>query len=658
MLTTTPRLRLLYILLQVFKNGMILFWTYNADHVWKQQTTHRLCHGHMTSLVDVCYNITQNALYWCEQTTGDDGKISYSICKRQIIEDEEPKDIIKLGVKTTIVTDIPKSMLYPISHGVVLVTQEEKDKAQFIIRLCTSKGSVEIFVNNRWCSVRDVNIHSPLKFGQVAMKCLQHMSQLKEMSVQHITYNDQSQTLYLLTSTGTLYVLSQDKDTEYQVVTLSGFCVEDLIDMFPQNDCIGCAYPSNIKFYSLQTGDIVYTVDVQDGSKIEQLSDTLVGSLQHPILTSDGLYVVQKSSNMKESSEMSLLELYNFQSDAVRLSYIDQMQTYSTQPSSPISLDLLRQKWLSTIGTPPTSKLIEIVDPYLSQYWMLDNLRNEGFQDMNKISQLTPETVEKEVLHLLSTDSSLPFTTRQSQLVLLSKYFPRQVLTCLLSHLSFSDSEMSTSQYQRWQNALTQESPNMTGAMNAPLPIFELTCYLLYKYKPENLIQFVLHGQKMWDQKVGMSAFVRRRQTPMIYERALKCFPQPESSDDTDTAILAHVHILLISDISNGYTKAIHLLTKAKKWTECVELLTEYKDKCSEFGLLYQMTLAALTKNKVLDKYADRLFALMPNFDSTNDVIHEQTKDNQGYNIFCDDSEDDISVQSVRQHFLKSMKIL
>jgi hypothetical protein len=31
-------------------------------------------------------------------------------------------------------------------------------------------------------------------------------------------------------------------------------------------------------------------------------------------------------------------------------------------------------------------------------------------------------------------------------------------------------------------------------------------------------------------------------------------------------------------------------------WEETIELLKEYKDRCPQFSLLYQMTLAAITK--------------------------------------------------------------
>jgi hypothetical protein len=63
------------------------FWNYKADNVWKQQTTHRLCQGNLATIVDVCYNVSQNALYWCQrQESETDGKITYSIFKRVIIE--------------------------------------------------------------------------------------------------------------------------------------------------------------------------------------------------------------------------------------------------------------------------------------------------------------------------------------------------------------------------------------------------------------------------------------------------------------------------------------------------------------------------------------------------------------------------------------------
>ncbi|XP_053393849.1 uncharacterized protein LOC123525921 isoform X2 [Mercenaria mercenaria] len=633
----------------IFRNGITQYWIYKSDHIWKQQTTHRLCHGSLAMVVDVCYNVSQNALYWCQRQESEiDGKVSFMIYKRQIVEGEEEdkQTLLKLGPASLIIKDCPKCTVYPMAHGIVFVSENSSTQALFVVRVSTSSGQVDILVEKEWITVTDVIVHTPVQFSKIVMKSLQHLNKLKSLSVIKTSYIPQTQTLHLLYSSGNLCTILHSLDTSVNVVQLEGFSREGLIGICSQSDTVGLAYKQCIQHYSVKTGALLCSIEIPYGSVVLGVGGTLFGGVQQAVYTDDNLYMLQKCAESKNVSEMSLLELSHFQSDAVRLSYVDKMQKYTVRSPGELSHESLKKKWIENLGTPPTSRLVETVEPFLTQYWKLENLLHEGLQEPCKISQLKPDTIEEEVNHLLDPKSPLSRQARQSQLVLLAQFCPVEVLNCLMSYLKISGGEMSTSQQQKWQCALTQETCNVAGSCDIAVPLFELMCHLLYKHKPEKLVQFVHHGQKVWDQKVGMSAFVRRRQIPFIYERALKCIPQPEHSTDPGTAILAHVHILLTSEIDGCFTKGLHLLLRAEKWEETIELLKEYKDRCPQFALLYQMTLAALTKKQVLPLYAGKIFSLMPSFKCTTDVIQGSPGD-ADTPVLCESTED-VSVDSVR----------
>ncbi|XP_060585818.1 uncharacterized protein LOC132741627 [Ruditapes philippinarum] len=420
------------------------------------------------------------------------------------------------------------------------------------------------------------------------------------------------------------------------------------------DNTIGLVYKHCIRQYNVQTGVQTCCIDLSQGVTVFGVARTLFGAVQQAVFTDQNLYMIHKCVDRKNVSEMTLLEMSHFQSDAVRLSYIDKMQKYTAMSQGELNVESLKKKWVENLDIPCTSKLIETVEPFLSQYWRLENMLQEGLKEPNKISQLRPDTIKEEVNHLLDPKSPLSRQARQSQLVVLAQYSPIEVLDCLLTYLNVTEGEMSTSQQQKWHCALTQETCNVAGSCDIAVPLLELMCHLLYKHKPEKLVQFVHHGQRVWDQKIGMSAFVRKRQIPFIYERALKCISQPEHSTDPRTAILSHVHLLLTSEVEGCFTKALHLLLRAEMWEETIELLKEYKDRCPQFSLLYQMTLAAITKKKVLPMYADKIFSLMPSFKCNSDIL-QGTSGEASMGILCDTA-DEVSVDSVRPYLLRCLQ--
>lgn len=640
----------------VFINGVIQIWNYRPDHFWSKQTVLRLSNSHLATVTDISYSISQNALYWCQQDVSECGTTTtYSIYKRQIIEGEEgSKALPKFGPASLIINNCPRCAVFPLGHGVVIVSENESKQAQFVVKLCTLTGHVTLLVDSEWLSVRDVNVHKPVNFSQIVIKSLQHLNKLMGKTVLQTTYSAKTQTLHLLYNTGSICTLFHAQDSRPKEVNVENLRTEGLLGMFVQSQLIGLTYQNEIRLYSVHTGVLSCTIDIPDDSKVHGVVQNLFGNIQQAVYTDDNLLTLQKYSESKDMSEISLLEFSHFQSDAVRLSYIDKMQKYATNKVDTLTLENIQKRWIDSLGIPPTSKLQEIVEPYLSQYWKLELLMQDGFNNPNAISQLRPQTIMEEVTCLLDPKSSMTRSARQSQLMLLSQFHPLEVLNTLLSYLPLTEGELSTSQQQKWRCALTQETSDVTGSCDIAIPLFELMCHLLYKHKPDKLFQFVQYGQRVWDQKVGMSAFVRRRQVPFILERAVKCLPQPEYSCNPDIAIIAHVNILLTSEVSGCYTKAIHLLLSAEKWTEALDLLNEYRNKCQQYPLLYQMTMAALNKKNVLPKYSDRIFSLMPSLGSTNDVLENSPSMGQG--IFCA-TEDDISMETVRPHLLQCLSI-
>jgi hypothetical protein len=81
------------------------------------------------------------------------------------------------------------------------------------------------------------------------------------------------------------------------------------------------------------------------------------------------------------------------------------------------------------------------------------------------------------------------------------------------------------------------------------LPLFEMTCRLLYREQPSELTHFVTFAQLARDcQAQEDSAFARRCRKTYFFLRAVQCLPQfvsPEATPTSPEALLAHSHLIL-----------------------------------------------------------------------------------------------------------------
>ena len=73
--------------IQIQQNGVLQQWQYRPDSSWKFVSEQNILTSQGACVTDVCLNVAQNSLYWCEgsQTEGG-GRPMYCICKRQMSE--------------------------------------------------------------------------------------------------------------------------------------------------------------------------------------------------------------------------------------------------------------------------------------------------------------------------------------------------------------------------------------------------------------------------------------------------------------------------------------------------------------------------------------------------------------------------------------------
>ncbi|XP_052256034.1 uncharacterized protein LOC127861516 [Dreissena polymorpha] len=634
--------------LVVLESGYINYWSYQYDKKWKFHKRLNLLDDRIAFVTEACCNVSQNALYWCERASLDEGmgKQAWIIYKRQFLEGDKRSEA-KLGPVVPLVTGITDCSLFPMGHGFICCTKLRSVTSELthVFIICTMTGHVDLVVSQEKVTLPEVTVHSTVTFKDLVLKSLPYLEKLRKDPVVCSTFISNTQTLLLLKTSGKLVLVEKEKEGALTSVYLPHLETRGIVDMLVQSGLVGVLYPEFIQFHSLSMGEYVCRVECPSGSQFLGCSISLLGAVQTFILSDQNLHSLltccEDSSDMIESA---LLKHGQFQSDALRLSYIDRMFRYSIGCPGQISRDDLKQAWLESLELPPSTKLQAVVEPFLSEYWKMEQMLQQSLDQPQLIASMPLFSVKEEVGKLLEAPSGV---ARQPHLTALAEHYPVQVLDALMEYLHMSNDELSTdfstSEQQKWQRVIAME----TSAGSA-VPLFESMCQLLYKHRPNLLLKFLHFSQKMCDVNMGgVSAFSRRRHTPVMFERALRCFPDPSISSDVKMAVIVHAHVLVISDGDLCVLQAIQLLLKYKQWESCVDLLEQFKDQGREFQLLYQVVLNSLAKNKQLSQHGDKIFRLMPSLESCDFAVKKHSKEitssEQKFGILCSHGNNNIA---------------
>ncbi|XP_078421154.1 BLOC-2 complex member HPS6 [Cetorhinus maximus] len=269
------------------------------------------------------------------------------------------------------------------------------------------------------------------------------------------------------------------------------------------------------------------------------------------------------------------------------------------------------------------SKLHNIMAGEVQSYTNLEEAKSfivNGSE--SEVATYMEEITEQEIQRLLHCQLD-----REALVYLNSIFntFPREawkaVKRTLHLHQNSEGSLSARATADLWRVVLSPGLPSdQQVTSNGVVPVFELTCGLLYRFQPKWLPKFVELTQQHLAACRNYGSSEGPENAP-LYKRALSVIPPAcdgGAGDPTDTAI----ELLLCSKRPNAIIQAVRILIERRMWQRAVEAACRF----SQQGPLLKKELFAamifqVSRHRALDPYLEEIWELCPEDATVTDVL-------------------------------------
>ncbi|XP_061196123.1 uncharacterized protein LOC133204412 [Saccostrea echinata] len=603
----------------VQNNGYVQCWKFRADRTWVLEQEFNICNSNRSEVTSVCFHPIHSALYWCEKrVTSSSDRSIYCICRRKVPNDEENLSEQELGPVEAIMHNICLCQLCPLQQGVAIIIKSRPPLVSMVILWNQSSNIVTMYSGPYMLSVENPSSTQAFDFTSLGFKFINISIQVRDkFRMIGYAYNSQKMELAVIEEGSIVRKLSDGKEelVEIKLDISTGNLEEGT--WFSHQGSLGFLSKSNLLLFDLTSGRLVDNIMPPEGADFEGICCGSPATVTPAVYTENNLYLLMKQRRKEEWDLTTTLSSEDFQTTALQIAHLEQEKTENPSTSIQKKLSELQQTWSKSKDQKPATKLAEIVEPYLDEYWKIEKIPTKAFQPSRSAC---PASVDEEVLHVLDPKSSIPMSGRHARLLSLAHSHPKQVLAVLESQMEFHTGDISTAQIQRWQCILAPDTSPSPVSSDVAVPMFEHICRLLYQLQPNKLMQFVKICQMINDQKVGVSAFIRKRQAIQYYERAVSCVQDLEEVVTSPESAKAFVSLLLASKQENCEMKALKFYLDHRHWELALDLLGDHSDDSPLHFKLFHCLLDRINKENVLTDYIVRTFSLMPNIKSFTSV--------------------------------------
>uniref|UniRef100_H2ZYY4 HPS6 biosis of lysosomal organelles complex 2 subunit 3 n=1 Tax=Latimeria chalumnae TaxID=7897 RepID=H2ZYY4_LATCH len=629
----------------VLENGRTEFWRYAPCQArWELAQTANLCNSPRARVVSVCSQ--GQLIVWCEERPPSESSLtpaksafSYCICKRTF-ELREPG--VELGSVQIVLHNSPSYQVLSAADGVFLWPSD------------ASLGSVSkcLLIWTPWDD--RVTITAPAKgyvktknlnplesdFKRFVLDCVGFLSSVEPCDAHHVGVShcgglllvDRSNAIILIQSDGTKRHIYSFPDGSFgpdskMVVQIAGTTLVCVL------------------------GRILYLVNVSTGKLMEKMvltTDVLTLLKPHnrnaiQILTKTGIYTAKPSASISGlghevcNSEAVLGEMVFEEA----CKYYQRRSLNSTRLTveklkkggmfqAPIALSSILQHYLarrraSSLQQEAYMKLLHVMDTDLQSYSSLEQLKASVIQASEKeISRYCHDLVEQEITRLFHSELD-----RENLVYLNSVFsiFPRETWKAIKRTLQLQQNGegfvSARATPDVWKTVLHQGTVSYQDTtMNGAIPVFELICHSLYRFKPKWLPRFV----ELTQQHVSGTWNYGGKENPEnvpLYKRAMSVLQAKDVAANADDTTELEIELLLCSERPKAILQAIRTLIFHKKWERVVAAAQQYSQKSPLLNKeIFTILLEEFSQHRNLDPYLKQLWALCPEDITVTDILN------------------------------------
>ncbi|XP_064622250.1 uncharacterized protein LOC135484572 [Lineus longissimus] len=692
-----------HVVFLIAENGLTQVWSYYHNKGWEKRGTFELCTNCTSNICNVILDNRGCCFYWCEETFLDDGSTMHKICKRSFPTGHGAWTKENIGDVFVLLDDCPMSDLYVIDDNLIIWPRQPCPQG-LIIRWLPMMRCLEVHILRRGCvHTQNDFAFRPPSFRDIAMSLVDLWIQggdddddddddddEKAAVVHHPLQNE----LYMINKSGEVFsientknlkkvchlVLRASTDSQY---FMCQFALCELSRRF-------------MRFYSLSTGLVKQTIDTEHGvGQVLGVWNSLSGGLEPAsMIQSVGFYTAKNAFQilmtdcrgwraepenivrMLEAGEPMLAAQKILDGDKsgqmIGHGTPDVLTNGSEFESAAIPLIRLEQR--NKLPSPSTAKQVEkfvedsddrenqkvstelneFISPLIAQYVQLQRDILAHLDNKSPGSQRSRK-VEDEVISLIATNGATDLLGRQVQLEMLAEQYPEEVLAAIMKYLNNDTDDTSRAEMKKWKEVLgTEPSMSQRGSI---LPLYQMTCRLLFLDQPSQLVKFVQVAHSMSEQGFGVPGFSRK--TTSLYDRALDAVPDVSKSSIKYDAVVAIAQLLLMSSRPQREHEALRLLLSNEVWEAAISLVAQNTSTCIHCELFNVLFVESL-KHGFLAKYTSDIMELIPervNMLYLLDLMKTHlTSNKDGDEVFCSGGDTDIKVGTIRLYLMKFLE--
>ncbi|XP_067393355.1 BLOC-2 complex member HPS6 [Emydura macquarii macquarii] len=631
-----------WVLALVWEQGRSEVWRFGPAGGWQLQQTLELCHGARARIVSICSQ--GGSLVWCEERPPADAQLApgrsafqYCICTRALEPGEQG---LQLGARRIALHNSPQYRVLASPQHV------------FLVPTCATCPSVATFLLI-WCPREAKVTLVALSLGFVHSEAL-HSSDFRKLvsgSVGlllstgpldvHTCALSSCGGLLLLSTQGTVRLVQPD-GTWRHIWDLGGIPLAqgDPVQLKACGSTLACVLAG-----------VLYLIDLTSGRLMEKkiLSTKEVHFLESPgggeeeevqLLTPTGIYRVSSSSREEGSRpEPPLVEMvfeeackyYQRRSlSSSRLTVEKLKQGGMFQ--APIALSAILQHSLrgqekAAGGLQGTyAKLQSTMSLDLQSYLSLELLKSCVVSASDgDVDRCCEELVGQELSRLLHLDLD---RENLAYLNALFRSFPRAAWKAIRGQLQLQQNGdgllVARATPDIWKKVLggpVLPSPQQAEmGPNGVVPLFELVCGSLHRFKPQWLPRFV----ELTQQYVGAPWPYGAKEGPEggvpLYKRALAVLASKSAC--AAPAGELEMELLLCSGRPKAILQAVQLLVRLRRWQRVVEAAEKFSSLSPLLNKeIFTTLLVEFAQHRELDPYLDTLWELCPADLTVSDIL-------------------------------------